>query len=128
MGRTDDKARTSWGQRGSLIAFDASGLPREGAVQGKMSHCCWEPQDCADSFSPSEKWNDSEPADKPWRRTREAQAGWGVPSLSVSYKGLHSVPNYMPGFRIFPLLSFYPHVISQFELINVCNPDTDWGE
>lgn len=45
-----------------------------------------------------------------------------------SLKGLHSVPNYIPGLQIFPLLSSYPHVISKFELINVCNPETYWGE
>lgn len=52
MGRTDDKARISWGQRGSLIAFDASGLPREGAVQGKMIRCCWEPRTVLTPFLP----------------------------------------------------------------------------
>lgn len=42
-------------------------------------------------------------------------------NILVSCEGLHSVPKYILGFQKFHLLSPYPHVSSQFEIINICD-------
>lgn len=78
VGRTEDKAGTSWGQRGSLSAFDGSGLPREGAVQGKIT-AAGRPRAVLTPFLPLGNGMIMNQRHKPWRRIREGSRWVGGP-------------------------------------------------